>query len=231
MDAGSRSLPAHAVFALSPPKAESQSLLDQATNHNTASSQTRLRLHFRRCLYRGVYLPLTQSALGADAQRPLRSTTYTPPSPHTGIEMGPMTADGKDGDPMPSSRPRERVTQSEPDTKETSIPKTRHKEYSIPPLHELRRPSKEEAGEKESRCRYLDLPISAGLPGLGQSDAGKPSSRPAVSKPIYHAANPTPSKFISLLHTIRLFSFCNMSLPSTSHGRRSFDASSEEERA
>jgi hypothetical protein len=72
--------------------------------------------------------------LGADVRRSLRSTTYTPPSPQTGIEMGPMTADGKDGDPMPPSRPRERKTQSEPNTKERSIPKIRH-EASIHPSH------------------------------------------------------------------------------------------------
>lgn len=99
-----------ALFALSPPKAESPRL-------SLAKPRTTILPLLKQdsdcifvCLYRGIHRPFFHTAArpesrpGADVRRrPLGSTTYTPPSPHTGIKLGPMTADGRDGDPIPSS--------------------------------------------------------------------------------------------------------------------------------
>lgn len=168
------------------------------------------------CLYRGIHRPFFHTAArpesrpGADVRRrPLGSTTYTPPSPHTGIELGPMTADGRDGDPIPSSwkTKGERRTQSEPD----AIPKTRH-EPSIHPTPP--QTAKRKLARKESRRRYLELPISAGLPGLGQSDAGKPlvpSRRVQANLP--RRQSDAVQIYFPPSHHPLVFFLCNMSLP------------------
>lgn len=144
--------------------------------------------------------------------------TLTPPSPHTGIDMGPMAADGKDGDPMPSSRPREReglipnqILRKPPFRRQgMNLP-------SISPLHEQQRGSSREKSPDAGTSTCLSRPASL---VLASQTPASPSSRPAVSKPIYHAANPTPSQiYFPPSHHTRLFSFSATCLsPSTSHG-------------
>lgn len=161
------------------------------------------------CLYRGIHRPFfhsagpTESGVGSDVRRrPLGSTTYTPPSPHTGIELGPLTADEKDGDPMPSSRPREREGLNP--SQILRKPPSRRQGMNLPPLHEQQRGSSREKSPDAGTSTCLSRPASL---VLASQTPASPSSRPAVSKPIYNAANPTPSKFISLLAITRLFSF------------------------
>lgn len=127
--------------------------------------------------------------------------------------MGPMAADGKDGDPMPSSRPREReglipnqILRKPPSRRQgINLP-------SIPPLHEQQRGSSREKSPDAGTSTCLSRPASL---VLASQTPASPSSRPVVSKPIYHAANPTPSQiYFPPSHHTRLFSFlCNMSLP------------------
>lgn len=110
---------------------------------------------------------------------------------------------------MPSSRPREREGLNP--SQILRKPPSRRQGMNLPPLHEQQRGSSREKSPDAGTSTCLSRPASL---VLASQTPASPSSRPAVSKPIYRAANPTPSKFISLLPTTpALFSFCNMSLP------------------
>lgn len=125
---------------------------------------------------------------------------------------------------MPSSRPREReglipnqILRKPPSRRQgMNLP-------SIPPLHEQQRGSSREKSPDAGTSTCLSRPASL---VLASQTPASPSSRPVVSKPIYHAANPTPSQIYFPLPTTPA---CFLSLQHVSPhppamGRQSFDA-------
>lgn len=166
------------------------------------------------CLYRGIHRPFfhsarpTESGVGANVRLPLGSTTYTPLSPHTGIELGPMTADGKDGDHKPSSRPREREGLNP--SQILRKPPSRRQGMKKPRSHPSTN-SKEEAREKRvqmpvPRLAYLGRPPWSWPVRRRQAPRPVPpcpsqsTTPPIRRRPNLFPSFPPPACFLSLQH-------------------------------